>query len=87
MTALGETQMYDAGSYYRSRYIQKDAPHQILGISPDKYQRSQVWSSAPDQMVSGSLPEYPAGRWSDGTRSSCTPQPIFSKGCTRPWAS
>ncbi len=60
MTALGEAQMFDAGSYYRSRYIEKGAPHQILGISPDKYQRSQIWSSAPDQMVRGSLPEFPA---------------------------
>lgn len=53
MTSLGENQIFDTGSYYRSRYIEDGAPNQILGISPDKYKASQLWTSAPDQSVSG----------------------------------
>ena len=43
--------MFQAGSYYRSRYVEDGAPNQIQGISPDKYKPSQLWTSAPDQQV------------------------------------
>lgn len=52
MTTLGENQIFDSGSFYRARYIEDGASHQILGIAPDKYKASQIWASAPDQIVS-----------------------------------
>lgn len=52
MTTLGENQIFNSGSFYRDRYIEDGASHQILGISPDKYKASQIWASAPDQIVS-----------------------------------
>ena len=52
MTTLGENQIFDSGSFYRARYVEDGASHQILGISPDKYKASQLWASAPDQIVS-----------------------------------
>lgn len=55
MTNLGATQVHSAGSYYRARYVQDDAPNQILDISPDMYTASQLWASAPDQSVSLSI--------------------------------
>lgn len=56
MTNLGADQLETSGLFYRSRYIQQGAPHQILGIEPEKYKASQLWASAPDQLVSHSLP-------------------------------
>lgn len=55
LTSLGENEMFDAGSYYRSRYVEDGASNQILGISPDKYKPSQLWTSTPDQQVSCSF--------------------------------
>ena len=51
MTDLGATQVHSAGSFYRARYIEDGAPHKILNISPERYQPSQIWASAPDQSV------------------------------------
>lgn len=51
-TNLGYSQVKDVGAFYRDRYVKKDAAHQILGISADQYQESQLWVSAPDQTVS-----------------------------------
>lgn len=51
-TNLGYTQLQNVGSFYRDRYVKKDSAHQILGISPDQYQESQLWVTAPDQTVS-----------------------------------
>lgn len=54
-TNLGYTQLQEVGSFYRDRYVRKNAAHQILGISPDQYQESQLWVTAPDQTVSHSF--------------------------------
>ncbi len=51
MTRLGVEQVFQSGSRYRQRYIEEDAPSQILGISVDEYKPSQLWVSAPDQSV------------------------------------
>ncbi|MCJ1344635.1 hypothetical protein MMC31_002838 [Peltigera leucophlebia] len=50
-TNLGYSQVRDVGAFYRNRYVKKNADHQILGISPDQYQESQLWVSAPDQTI------------------------------------
>lgn len=55
MTNLGADQLDASGRFYRSRYIEKGAPHQVLGIEPDKYKATQLWASAPDQLVSHSI--------------------------------
>ena len=56
MTNLGADQLESSGLFYRARYIEEGAPHQILSIEPDKYKASQLWASAPDQLVSHPLP-------------------------------
>lgn len=55
MTNLGANQLESSGSFYRARYIEEGAPHQILSIEPNKYKPSQLWASAPDQPVSHPL--------------------------------
>ena len=52
MTTLGENQIFSSGGFYRERYIEEGASHQILGIAPQKYTASQIFASAPDQIVS-----------------------------------
>ncbi|KAF2227146.1 histidine phosphatase superfamily [Elsinoe ampelina] len=51
MTALGATQVYESGNFYRQRYLSNTSDHQIAGISPDRVVEPQVWASAPDQAV------------------------------------
>lgn len=51
MTTLGENQLFSSGEFYRERYIEKGASHQILGIAPEKYTASQIFASAPDQIA------------------------------------
>ncbi|KAK7425091.1 hypothetical protein QQX98_000005 [Neonectria punicea] len=51
LTSLGAEQNYRVGSDYRSRYLDPDSPHYILGISEDKYVSSQLFASAPDQGI------------------------------------
>lgn len=51
MTRLGVEQVFQSGSRYRQRYIEEDAPSQILGIAADEYKPSQLFVSAPDQSV------------------------------------
>lgn len=51
LTSLGEQQVFSVGSDYRSRYISSESDKQILGISENKVQQSQIFASAPDQEV------------------------------------
>ncbi|KAF4549121.1 Hypothetical protein D9617_23g005360 [Elsinoe fawcettii] len=51
MTALGATQVYESGSFYRQRYISNTSEFQIAGISADRVNEPQIWASAPDQAV------------------------------------
>ncbi|OLN87459.1 Prostatic acid phosphatase [Colletotrichum chlorophyti] len=51
LTSLGAQQCFQVGGDYRSRYLESDSPHRILNISEDKYVRSQIYASAPDQAI------------------------------------
>ncbi|PKS09152.1 hypothetical protein jhhlp_003766 [Lomentospora prolificans] len=51
LTSLGAEQNFLQGSQYRERYLDADAPRQILGISEDEYVASQVFATAPDQSI------------------------------------
>ncbi|KAK7228193.1 hypothetical protein V2G26_000363 [Clonostachys chloroleuca] len=47
LTSLGASQNFQVGSDYRARYLEAGSEHQILGISPDQYEPSQIFASAP----------------------------------------
>ena len=47
LTDLGYRQVYNSGSYYRSRYIDDGAPYRISGINTDDVMLSQLQMSAP----------------------------------------
>ncbi|KAK5166144.1 uncharacterized protein LTR77_008405 [Saxophila tyrrhenica] len=47
LTDLGYRQVYDSGSYYRSRYIDSGADFRISGINPDAVLQSQLQVSSP----------------------------------------
>ncbi|THX71108.1 phosphoglycerate mutase-like protein [Aureobasidium pullulans] len=47
LTDLGYQQVYSSGDYYRSRYIDSDADHKILGMNTDIVKQSQISASAP----------------------------------------
>ena len=47
LTDLGYLQVYESGEYYRSRYIDSNAPYRISGINPDLVLQSQIQISAP----------------------------------------
>ncbi|KAF8539958.1 histidine phosphatase superfamily [Trichophaea hybrida] len=49
LTALGQNQMYNSGSYWRSRYLTSSSPHQISGINSHIYSAAQFSASAPNQ--------------------------------------
>ncbi|KAH7106850.1 histidine phosphatase superfamily [Auriculariales sp. MPI-PUGE-AT-0066] len=49
LTTLGLNQNFNAGSFCRSTYIAKDAPKQILKISPDLAQADQLYVGTPDE--------------------------------------
>ena len=47
LTDLGYLEVYQSGQYYRSRYIDADAPLRISGINTDLVLQSQIQVSAP----------------------------------------
>lgn len=51
LTDLGYQEVYTSGNYYRSRYIEADAPYQIYGISENIVKQSQISASAPSDTV------------------------------------
>ncbi|KAF2842082.1 phosphoglycerate mutase-like protein [Patellaria atrata CBS 101060] len=51
LTNLGLNQNFQTGSFYREQYIDVASQKQILGISEDLYKPSEIWASAPDQLV------------------------------------
>jgi len=51
LTDLGYSQVYTSGDYYRSRYIDSEADHRILGINSDIVKQSQIAASAPSDDV------------------------------------
>ncbi|KAI5254579.1 phosphoglycerate mutase-like protein [Aureobasidium subglaciale] len=51
LTDLGYAQVYTSGDYYRSRYIDSEAEHKILGINSDIVKQSQISASAPADTV------------------------------------
>ncbi|PSK59225.1 Lysosomal acid phosphatase [Elsinoe australis] len=51
LTALGATEVYETGDFYRQRYLSNTSEFQIAGISSDRVVEPQVWASAPDQAV------------------------------------
>lgn len=54
LTALGKNQLYNSGSFYRSRYIDANSPTQITGISVSNVVSSQLYAAAPDQVSQSS---------------------------------
>ncbi|GAB7355256.1 hypothetical protein MBLNU459_g5803t1 [Dothideomycetes sp. NU459] len=51
LTDLGYEEVYTSGNYYRSRYIESNAPYQIHGINADIVKQSQISASAPSDTV------------------------------------
>jgi hypothetical protein len=51
LTDLGYYQVFEAGNFYRNRYIDANASSQIFGISPDLVQNSQLNVQAPVDTV------------------------------------
>ncbi|KAL2255698.1 hypothetical protein VTK26DRAFT_2872 [Humicola hyalothermophila] len=51
LTNLGAQQMFQVGSFYRSRYLSSESRLRIPGISEFKYDPAQVYASAPDQSI------------------------------------
>lgn len=51
MTNLGANQVYNAGDFYKRRYLVDGVADQIAGISPEIVNSSQLYASAPDQDV------------------------------------
>jgi hypothetical protein len=47
LTDLGYSQVYTSGDYYRSRYVDSEADHRILGINSDIVKQSQISASSP----------------------------------------
>lgn len=50
LTSLGQNQIYNSGQFYRKRYLDPNSEHYINGISQDRYNATQVYSAAPDQV-------------------------------------
>ncbi|KAL2156754.1 hypothetical protein VTH82DRAFT_1500 [Thermothelomyces myriococcoides] len=51
LTSLGARQVFQVGSFYRSRYLSSSSPHRIQNISEFEHVPAQVWASAPDTSV------------------------------------
>lgn len=51
LTSLGFQQNFMVGGAYRERYLSASSPQRIFNISEAKYVPSQIYASAPDQMV------------------------------------
>lgn len=51
LTGLGYQQVFDSGSYYRSRYVSTTADRRIHGINSDVVKQSQLSASAPSDTV------------------------------------
>ena len=51
LTDLGYLEVFQSGEYYRSRYIDSNAPYRISGINTDLILQSQIQASAPDDDV------------------------------------
>lgn len=49
LTALGQNQMYDSGTYWRSRYCASDSAYKISGLSEYVYNPTQLIAAAPNQ--------------------------------------
>jgi hypothetical protein len=47
LTDLGYSQVFTSGDYYRSRYVDSEAEHKILGMNPDIVKQSQIAASSP----------------------------------------
>lgn len=47
LTDLGYREVFQSGEYYRSRYIDNNAPYRISGINTDLVMQSQIQASAP----------------------------------------
>jgi hypothetical protein len=51
LTDLGYAEVFQSGSFYRSRYIDSNATNPIFGISPDLVKDSQVNAQSPTDTV------------------------------------
>jgi len=51
LTTLGASQNFQVGTSYRERYLDPESDHQILGISPNEYIKSQIYATAPNQGI------------------------------------
>ncbi|KKA27927.1 hypothetical protein TD95_003810 [Thielaviopsis punctulata] len=51
LTKLGAHEVFSVGTGFRERYLLADSAHQIAGISPDVYDASQIYASAPDASI------------------------------------
>ncbi|AEO58353.1 hypothetical protein MYCTH_2305621 [Thermothelomyces thermophilus ATCC 42464] len=51
LTPLGAQQVFQVGSFYRSRYLSSSSPQRIRNISEFEHVPAQVWASAPDASV------------------------------------
>jgi hypothetical protein len=47
LTTLGYSQVYDSGTYYRSRYLAAESPHRIRGLNTEVVKLSQLSVTAP----------------------------------------
>jgi hypothetical protein len=47
LTDLGYSQVFTSGDYYRSRYVDSEADHKILGMNSDIVKQSQIAASSP----------------------------------------
>jgi prostatic aicd phosphatase len=51
LTVVGQNQLFNSGEFWHSRYLNSSSSSQISGISPDSYDPSQLYASAPDEPV------------------------------------
>ncbi|KAH6612818.1 histidine phosphatase superfamily [Chaetomium sp. MPI-SDFR-AT-0129] len=51
LTPVGASEVFEAGTFTRARYLSSSSPHHIRGMSEAQYVSSQVYASAPDEPV------------------------------------
>lgn len=51
LTTVGQIQLFNSGSYWRSRYLDANSTHQISSVSKDTYKAAQISAAAPDQPI------------------------------------
>lgn len=71
LTDLGYREVYQAGSYYNSRYISSDSPLQIEGISEPFVNTKQIKASSPsDEVLQNSATGFLQGVYPPAGRSA-----------------